>query len=95
MILFAKMSSVLLVVQKIAELLAGLESDGIAGRNPDKANKLIAKLDDSRHVALILDQDSDQFTKELDNLNIDCLMIFVCIDQNPEMFLYLIYRYHS
>ncbi len=46
----------------------------IAGRNLDKANKLIAQLNDGRHVALTLDQDSDQFTKELGDLDIDCLI---------------------
>lgn len=46
----------------------------IAGRNLDKANIWIAELNDSRHVALTLDQDSDQFIKELADLDIDCLI---------------------
>lgn len=46
----------------------------IAGRNLDKANKLIAELNSNRHAGLTLDQDSDQFTKELDDLDIDCLI---------------------
>jgi len=46
----------------------------IAGRDLDKANKLVAELNDSRHMALTLDQESDQFTKELADLDIDCLI---------------------
>jgi len=46
----------------------------IAGRNSDKANILISELNDSRHVALTLDQDPDQFIKELADLDIDCLI---------------------
>ena len=47
----------------------------IAGRNLSKAKKLVASLDTTnQHETSILDQDSLNFVKDLNSLNVDCLI---------------------